>query len=1145
MKLTFPLVAALVCATLPAFAVPVAVTVVGPDNKPLASAKLSIGEGKYPLDAALQAREIEGAAGRFAFEWDGTFPVKGVTLAPNEQRFLIVRVAAPGMATQTQAINQAETTVALQTGRSFGGIVTDGAQKPVAGVGIELDRWTVTAPDEMGATHEGAASAQSAFFSPLLEAWKRRAVTDAEGRWQFNDLPLAASARFTLADPRFVRQTFDADLSAPQAPPLFVKLGATISGVLLAPNGTPLADRPVSSGWGSANQTRTDAQGRFTLTSVEPGEVSLRSNSSNLSASNSADYVVPSLDKVRAVAGETTDVGQWRAVAGVLVKARFVDEKTRQPIRGARLNFWSGVALSADEAGQISGRILPANLDEGGQSLASAGASGYVSTQISRPVVGKEDSTLDLGTIELARGTVVRGTVRIEGEDAKTIVNAPDLTIGNGGNAQRVDLWRGKPEFATAAMKPGNYTVSLERNWRAANQDWELVSPKSVKVPAPAEDGAPNEKMAPLEIVLRRLKPATALLGLVSGRVTDAQGNGVGGATVAVGLRAGNSYTRAQVLSQSDGSFQIERSDPRSPLYFAAETVEVISIERPDYFWASQPTIETTAGATTIGNLRLKTRGVVFAGRVLNADGTGATGAWVAALGARDYPLVRAGADGRFELVDLPVEKFDLVAASDSAFGRAPAELETANFTMTLAPIATPDRAALAARALEGKVEFWNALSYWDVLGTARMADLLTLADATDGRDSVVLPFAFQLAQRDPAEFLRRAPALLELAEKKQRPWIETKAFALRAASDEADDRIAAHAWLDEQKMVKREINVASVTRLLQMAVVAHNLKREDAAQWLDYAAAISAQLKNGVDGESRGWGEPLAQLGTGAMALFAEEMRPTTEFSLWQGAVVPLVRGGDVASAKRALARMEELAQRPELIEIGKQQSWNDPATQLDSARNAFAVELAETDAAGALQIVPASGQAWDRVNALISIADRALKSRDNATAEKALRQIAAMRNVNSDKLALAASLAQQLDPKLGAELWADALKRVMPDKSNDFGGYRPSVAMWAFYHASLDAAQSRVLLEREWHWRLPAAVKTKGEEYYIDALMLGQLAMGMAAVDPARALEMRDQARAQTAKADAAPGTDLGLAAAILATPAQRARLNVGARF
>ncbi len=1166
MKLTFTLCLSLAVLAAPALAVPLSVTVVGPDDKPLPGAKISVLEGKFPVDVKAAPRDVPGENGRFNFDWDGTFPAKGAAIPYDERRLVYVRAQAPGMATQTLILAEPSSTIHLRTGRSWSGLVRDIADQPVAGVAIELTRWTAPLSGDARTLDDDETAPDRAAFEALVGAWKMSAVTDAQGRWQLDDLPLRADANLALDDARFVKKSYDLRIAEADAPPLFVRAGATVTGVLVRPDGAPIADTIVSAGRGgygsTRSDTRTDAQGRFALAGVEPGEVSLQFGSYSWAsdANRKADYLVPALQKVRAVAGETTDVGTWKAVAGLTVTAQIVDEATKKPVEGARLNLWSsGALMVSDKQGALSGRALPEALRQGG-TIGGVYANGYVQKQIPAPVFDKDSATLDLGTIALARGTELSGTVRVEGETAKTIANAPNLMLMGDGNSEWIGLRNGKTDFTTQALKPGTYQLQLE-NGSQKSKDWELVSPQRITVPAtapataPATEKAPDTAatskgaVAPIEIVLRRLAPAQPALGLVRGVVTDAQGNPLGGALVSARLRASNSSTVAETLTGSDGSFEIARSDPRSLSYFGADSVEITGIERPGYLWASQPRIETKNGATAIGNLTLKKRGAVFAGRVLDANGQGAANSWVAVLEARSYPLVQAGADGSFELADLPLEKFTLIGASEGGFGSAQTEASAAGFALTLAPNASAnaDREALAERALEGQIEWWNAQDYWDVLGTARVIALLERASDKESRGYGAYQFATQLAERDAAEFLRNAPALIALAGQENAPALQAKLFALRAVAGEASDRSAANAWIDGQKADKREINAESVTQLLQMAVVANKLKRDDAATWLDYAAAIAAQLKGGGDGQSEVWGGALAQLGADAMAPFAEEMKPVAEFAFWRGASLGLAKNGDVASAKSALARLEVLAQTPELKEQGEKQEWNNPARQIESARQSVALALAQTDAAGALELAPTTDRSWERIGALLVIADRAIAARDEATAKKALVQASELRNGNVEKFALAASLAQKLDAPFAAPLWASALKRAMPDKDDAFGSgsYQPSAAMWAFYHASLDAARSRVMLEREWIWRLPAAVKTKDEEYSFDVSRLSQLEIGMAAVDPARALELRDQARAQIAKPDEAATADVGLAAAILATPAQRARFGVDARF
>ena len=185
MKLTFTLCLALACCAAPALAIPLTVTVVGPDDKPLNGAVISVVEGKYPVDAKATPRDITGDNGQFHFDWDGTFPDKGATIPYEERRYIYVRAQAPGLATQTRALSRAQTTIHLQAGRSWGGLVRDAADKPVAGVQIELTRWTTPASNgetPADETPDGdEAEPQRAVFDALAQAWKPSATTDAQG----------------------------------------------------------------------------------------------------------------------------------------------------------------------------------------------------------------------------------------------------------------------------------------------------------------------------------------------------------------------------------------------------------------------------------------------------------------------------------------------------------------------------------------------------------------------------------------------------------------------------------------------------------------------------------------------------------------------------------------------------------------------------------------------------------------------------------------------------------------------------------------------------------------------------------------------------------------------------------------------------
>ncbi|RYG59443.1 hypothetical protein EON80_25700, partial [bacterium] len=69
--------------------------------------------------------------------------------------------------------------------------------------------------------------------------FKSETVTDKEGRWSLDSLPLVGWVRVAVTTDRLVNNTFTFDLDLPSAPPLYLEQGATIKGRLLTPSGEP------------------------------------------------------------------------------------------------------------------------------------------------------------------------------------------------------------------------------------------------------------------------------------------------------------------------------------------------------------------------------------------------------------------------------------------------------------------------------------------------------------------------------------------------------------------------------------------------------------------------------------------------------------------------------------------------------------------------------------------------------------------------------------------------------------------------------------------------------------------------------------------------------------------------------------------
>ena len=1124
MKPTFSLVAALICAAIPAFAVPVSVTVVGPDNKPLADAKLSSFETPFVTEEVAAMREQSGAGGVFRWEWDGDFDDKRPL---GERQFLRVRVSAPGMATQLDWIQRGQTTVRLMPTRSWGGTVVDKNQKPVAGVTLQLGRVTPATVAQAKPQDEG--------YGAFVALDNTTAVTDADGRWSVPGLPARGTIIVEVDDERFVKESLELAIGEGDAAPILVKEGGKVSGIVLAPDGTPLAGETVRAGFGANIQTTTDANGRFTLAGIAPGEVYIYGGEVSFVAQRKGKLPAQLFEKnpsAQVEAGKTTDVGAIKTIKGLLVRARVIGADTKAPLTKAQLRIgYSNPVSVVDAEGNLQARLAPDATRNAFRNPIIANAD-YVDYALSPLLLQSKESTLDLGTIEMKRGARITGKIRIQ--DSDDISRLPGISFSRGGDTRLVNVDK-NGQFQSLPLEAGSYWVNLNER----GNDWEIVSPRTVSVPE-AEAAA-----KPIEVVVKRLTPFLPLLKEARGRLLDAEGQGVAGATISARLQMeGGMSLTSTALTDANGDYVFKSN------FGKIVGAEVSGGEHPTYLIGGKTEVSIRDGIATINGLVAKKRGAIFAGRVVGTDGKPAANAWVAVIEARDYEPIQTGADGAFQMADVPLDKFTLLAAHDRDWARVAVESIANGVKVELQkPVEFDNRDAAVAQLMkipdDTRMPTDKLFENWDALGADVIEQFIRRNGPPDA--AVVAMFGAEMARREPAAFLKRAPALLESVSGEARENLEAQLNLVRAQSDDAGERVDAGAWLDEQKGVKREINVRSVTQLLQMAAVARKLEREDASQWLDYAAAVAAQLGGDNDRNLSAWSSALAAWDDAAVVRFAEGWKVPDEFRLWNSLARVWARAGEVESAQKALARMEALLAQPEMVEAARDASKNyraAPADSVDAVRSAIASALASSDAPAAFALADQIVPIFSRARAMLNIADKAGRAGDAKVAEKALRDMMKARIGGGELIALAASLGAQSSPQLGEELFAAARARTLgTDKRRP--SFAPSIGMWAFYHAPTDPAQSRVLIEHEWNWRLPAAIKTKDESFSSDINDLYYLIKGMAAVDAARAAEMQAVADAIETKSYGKTVEQIDLAVIALATPAQRARFGVDARY
>ena len=291
-----------------------------------------------------------------------------------------------------------------------------------------------------------------------------------------------------------------------------------------------------------------------------------------------------------------------------------------------------------------------------------------------------------------------------------------------------------------------------------------------------------------------------------------------------------------------------------------------------------------------------------------------------------------------------------------------------------------------------------------------------------------------ELARRDPAQLLRRAPELLGNSSGEFRENLLMRLAQVRAASDDAGERAQANAWLDERKQIKREIKPQSVTELLQMATVAQKLKREDASQWLDHAAAVAAQSTGDGERNVYLWSNVLVELGADAIARFAEGFEVPAEFQLWSYVTPMMASSGDLAGAQQGLARLETLMKDPAMTQAAEDAAKNrrySPAHQLEAAQSAVAGVLAATDPVAGLALAQKTTDVFVRVNAMIGVGKGAQKAGNSDIAAQALREVMKARIGNVEYFAQAASIGARVNPQLGEELFASAREKALPKTS------------------------------------------------------------------------------------------------------------------
>jgi protocatechuate 3,4-dioxygenase beta subunit len=519
--------------------------------------------------------------------------------------------------------------VRLEKGGAVTGVVAEAdGNGPVAGVRVFVDEWLVLPRDwEEDAT-------------------RNETTTDAAGRFRLEGIgrrPVTLAARA----PGFARAGRQA-VRAGDRVELFLFPGSTLSGTVRDEAGRPVKGAVVRAEggglWSAAPPAeRTDAQGAFVMSGVEPG-----------------DYVVVAREGARApaIAAVVVEPEGDASVPltlsdGGFATGRIVDEAGRPLAGRVRAEtfedrglpaFASDVMMGEAKAdGQFAlGPLPPGTL--GLAVTAPRHASRRVEAWI--PARGR---TADLGDVALETGLSIRG--RVADRDGNGIGGAALLVSATGGDRSQSEATsEADGAFVVGGLKAGSYQVRARAEGYAA---------------ATARTEAGGE---PLEIVMEAG-------GQVAGTVVDTQGQPLEEARVQARAADTPSFHGERFYSApaDEGGGRFVLRDVQAGTYD-------IEAQATGYGTASVTNVRVAPGRTTSAGTITLGRGGVVRGSVVDSEGERIPGAEVYAdrdtnTRTSNYSA-QTDSTGAFEMRGLPTGKFEVRASHPSFAPGKPASVE-------------------------------------------------------------------------------------------------------------------------------------------------------------------------------------------------------------------------------------------------------------------------------------------------------------------------------------------------------------------------------------------------------------------------------------------------------------------------------------
>jgi protocatechuate 3,4-dioxygenase beta subunit len=519
--------------------------------------------------------------------------------------------------------------VRLEKGGAVTGVVAEAdGNRPVAGARVSVDQWLVLPRDwEEDAT-------------------RNETTTDARGRFRLEGIgrkPVTIAARapgFARAERHPVR--------AGDRVEIFLFPGATLSGTVRDEAGKSMKGAVVRAEggglWSAAPPAeRTDAQGAFVMSGVEPG-----------------DYVVVAREGARAPAIATVvvepevDAGvQVTLSEGGFATGRIVDDSGRPLAGRVRVETFEDHGLPAFASDLMSveakadGRFALGPLPLGTLGL-GVSAPRHASRRVDASVATR-GRTADLGDVALEAGLAIRG--RVAARDGNGIGGAALLVSATGGDRSQSEATsEADGAFVVGGLRPGSYQVRARADGYAA---------ATVKTEAGGD---------PVEIVLDAG-------GQIAGTVVDTQGQPLEEARVQARSAGTPSFDGERFYSApaDEGGGRFVLRDVQAGTYD-------LEAQATSYGTASVTNVRVSPGRTTSAGTITLGRGGVVRGSVVDSEGEGIPGASVYAdrdtnTRTSNY-YAQTDSTGAFEIRGLPTGKFEVRASHPSYAPGEPASVE-------------------------------------------------------------------------------------------------------------------------------------------------------------------------------------------------------------------------------------------------------------------------------------------------------------------------------------------------------------------------------------------------------------------------------------------------------------------------------------